>query len=95
MRIGSAFAIPVGDGIPSPLMSTVHRFFFSKWQYLKCILGGSIERWEDDKFRRCFEDILSGNWRQHDPYELEGRIDARTSLYGRPQQVCCVNVVNV
>ncbi|OJA13021.1 hypothetical protein AZE42_03520 [Rhizopogon vesiculosus] len=48
--------------------------------------GGSIERWEDDNFRRCFADILSGNWRQHDPYELEGRIDARSSLYGRPGQ---------
>ncbi|KAG1736520.1 hypothetical protein EDB19DRAFT_1896026 [Suillus lakei] len=48
--------------------------------------GGSIERWEDTNFRRCFADILSGNWRQHDPYELEGRLDARASLYGRPGQ---------
>ncbi|OJA12424.1 hypothetical protein AZE42_03385 [Rhizopogon vesiculosus] len=48
--------------------------------------GGSIERWEDESFRKCFADILSGNWRAHDPYELEGRLDARTSLYGRPGQ---------
>ncbi|KAG2132943.1 hypothetical protein DEU56DRAFT_902220 [Suillus clintonianus] len=48
--------------------------------------GGSIERWEDDNFRRYFADILSGNWRQHDPYELEGRLDARASLHGRPGQ---------
>ncbi|KAG1737148.1 uncharacterized protein EDB91DRAFT_491525 [Suillus paluster] len=48
--------------------------------------GGSMERWEDDNFRRCFADILSGNWRQHDPYELEGRLDARASLYGRAGQ---------
>ncbi|KAG8212924.1 hypothetical protein J3R82DRAFT_11279 [Butyriboletus roseoflavus] len=48
--------------------------------------GGAIERWEDDTFRRCFEDILTGDWRQHDPYELEHRLDARSSLYGRPGQ---------
>ncbi|KIJ14412.1 hypothetical protein PAXINDRAFT_100134 [Paxillus involutus ATCC 200175] len=48
--------------------------------------GGSIERWEDANFRRCFQDILSGNWRQHDPYGLEHRLDARSSLYGRPSQ---------
>lgn len=49
-------------------------------------LGGAIERWEDETFRRCFKDILTGNWRQHDPYELEHRLDARSSLYGRPGQ---------
>ncbi|THH30269.1 hypothetical protein EUX98_g3936 [Antrodiella citrinella] len=48
--------------------------------------GGGIERWEDSVFRTCFADILSGNWRQHDPYDLEGRINARTSLYGRESQ---------
>ncbi|XP_006459018.1 hypothetical protein AGABI2DRAFT_217897 [Agaricus bisporus var. bisporus H97] len=48
--------------------------------------GGSIERWEDPTFRKCFEDILTGNWREHDPYALRGRLDARSSLYGRPNQ---------
>ncbi|KAH7928102.1 DUF1479-domain-containing protein [Leucogyrophana mollusca] len=48
--------------------------------------GGAIERWEDDNFRRCYADILTGNWRKHDPYELEGRLNARSSLYGRPGQ---------
>lgn len=48
--------------------------------------GGTIERWEDPTFRRCFEDILTGNWRKHDPFHLEGRLDARSSLYGRPNQ---------
>ncbi|KAJ3490842.1 hypothetical protein NLI96_g1126 [Meripilus lineatus] len=48
--------------------------------------GGSIERWEDKVFRTCFADILSGNWRQHDPYDLDGRINARSSMYGRPNQ---------
>ncbi|KAF8135193.1 hypothetical protein EV363DRAFT_1322754 [Boletus edulis] len=48
--------------------------------------SGAIERWEDESFRRCYEDILTGNWRQHDPYELENRLNARISLYGRPGQ---------
>ncbi|TFK35599.1 hypothetical protein BDQ12DRAFT_611456 [Crucibulum laeve] len=48
--------------------------------------GGTIERWEDPVFRKCFEDILNGNWRNHDPYDLEGRLNARSSLYGRPNQ---------
>ncbi|KAF4613742.1 hypothetical protein D9613_008102 [Agrocybe pediades] len=48
--------------------------------------GGTIERWEDTHFRRCFEEILNGNWRNHNPFELEGRLDARSSLYGRPNQ---------
>ncbi|KAM6489160.1 Protein of unknown function (DUF1479) domain containing protein [Amanita muscaria] len=48
--------------------------------------GGSTERWEEPTFRKCFHDILSGEWRNHDPYELEGRLSARTSLYGRPNQ---------
>ena len=48
--------------------------------------GGGIERWEDGAFRSCFADILGGAWRAHDPYDLEGRINARSSLYGRPNQ---------
>ncbi|THH00343.1 hypothetical protein EW026_g2172 [Hermanssonia centrifuga] len=48
--------------------------------------GGAIERWEDENFRSCFADILSGNWRQHDPYDLKGRINARSSLYDREGQ---------
>ena len=49
-------------------------------------IGGAIERWEDKTFRTCFADILSGNWKQHDPYDLEGRINARSSMYGRENQ---------
>lgn len=49
--------------------------------------GGGIERWEDPTFRKCFEDLLSGDWRDHDPYDLENRINARSSMYGRVGQV--------
>ncbi|KAJ3751759.1 hypothetical protein EV360DRAFT_89403 [Lentinula raphanica] len=48
--------------------------------------GGSIERWKDTAFRSCFDDILSGKWRKHDPYALEGRLEARSSLYQRANQ---------
>ena len=50
------------------------------------LAGGSIERWEDPFFRKCFENILNGNWRDHDPFALEGRLNARNSLYGLPDQ---------
>lgn len=49
--------------------------------------GGAIERWEDPNFRTCYADILAGDWEKHDPYDLVGRLSAKTSLYGRPNQV--------
>ncbi|KAF5393590.1 hypothetical protein D9757_000008 [Collybiopsis confluens] len=55
-----------------PLMSTVR--------------GGAIERWEDPNFRTCFEHILTGEWRKHDPYALDSRLNARSSMYQRPNQ---------
>jgi len=59
----------------------------NKWnQHPPHIDGGSIERWEDTNFRSCFADILDGNWRKHDPYALEGRLNAKISLYGRAGQ---------
>lgn len=48
--------------------------------------GGSIERWEDPNFRSCYASILAGDWEKHDPYDLVGRLGAKTSLYGRPNQ---------
>ena len=49
-------------------------------------VGGTIERWVDPFFRKCFENILNGNWRDHDPFALEGRLNARNSLHGMPNQ---------
>lgn len=62
-------------------------------QWTKYFPGGSTERWEDNNFRRCFTDILTGNWRQHDPYDLAYRLNARSSLYGRTDQVCCRTLI--
>ena len=55
----------------------------------KLFSGGAIERWEDPDFRGCFTDILEGNWRLHDPYDLGGRLKARRTTYGRSDKVCC------
>ena len=60
--------------------------FLSFHSLLKYLVGGTLERWEDPYFRKCFEDILNGNWRDHDPFALEGRLNARTSLRGMPNQ---------
>ena len=49
--------------------------------------GGGIERWEDEAFRQCFDDVFKGSWRDHDPYDLKNRVFAKSSLYGRPNQV--------
>lgn len=58
-----------------------------KFSHYICILGGGIERWTDPRFRSCYADILSGNWRKHDPYDFSGRLDARLSLYNHPDEV--------
>jgi len=57
----------------------------SIWNFLSPHMdGGGIERWEDPEFRNCFAHILKGNWREHDPYDLGPRLNARNSLYGNP-----------
>jgi hypothetical protein len=37
--------------------------------------------------RECFSRILTGDWRSHDPYALEDRLNGQTDLYNRPNQV--------
>ena len=49
--------------------------------------GGGIERWQDRAFRECFAEILSGEWRKHDPYDLARRVKAKESLEGRENLV--------
>lgn len=48
--------------------------------------SGSIERWDDPDFRSCFADILQGNWRLHDPYELGSRLKAKRTTYKRSDE---------
>ncbi|KAF8574565.1 DUF1479-domain-containing protein [Ramaria rubella] len=48
--------------------------------------GGAIERWEDLGFRHVYGEILKGNWKAHDPYDLQARIHAKSNIYNRPGQ---------
>lgn len=32
--------------------------------------GGSVERWEDPKYREVYKEILKGNWENFDPWEI-------------------------
>lgn len=45
--------------------------------------GGSIERWEDPGYRKCFSKIILGgsSWREHDPYAASPPIHAKSDLY--------------
>ena len=46
--------------------------------------GGSIERWEDSGYRKCFSRILEGRWRDHDPFDATPRLEANQDLYHAP-----------
>ncbi|KAF5363227.1 hypothetical protein D9758_008386 [Tetrapyrgos nigripes] len=48
--------------------------------------GGSIERWEDPGYRSCFQKILEGRWREHNPFDASPRIHAKQDLYNAPNQ---------
>ncbi|KAJ7464578.1 hypothetical protein FB451DRAFT_1263902 [Mycena latifolia] len=50
--------------------------------------AGSIERWEDAAYRKCFSKILEGGsaWKQHDPYDAAPRPDAKQDLYNGASQ---------
>ncbi|KAG9101483.1 hypothetical protein FS749_006385 [Ceratobasidium sp. UAMH 11750] len=48
--------------------------------------GGSIERWEDPVFRKCFASILTGDWPEYDPFDLTYRLEGNTDMYKRPNQ---------
>ena len=48
--------------------------------------GGSIERWLDPGYRSVFEKVLDGRWAEYDPYFLKGRLGARSSAAGLPNQ---------
>jgi hypothetical protein len=44
--------------------------------------GGSVERWEDEGFRRWYGRILGGRrWTEHDPWDASKRIHAKGDLY--------------
>ncbi|KAJ9100015.1 hypothetical protein QFC19_005833 [Naganishia cerealis] len=46
--------------------------------------GGSVERWEDPTYRRSYQSILEGRWRDHDAWDIGGRPTANQNLYDGP-----------
>lgn len=43
--------------------------------------GGSVERWQDPEYRKCYENILMGNWEKHDAFDATHRLTANMDLY--------------
>ncbi|RUO95853.1 hypothetical protein BC936DRAFT_143085 [Jimgerdemannia flammicorona] len=43
--------------------------------------GGSLERWEDDEYRKCYTKILEGDWEAFDMWDATHRVNARMDLY--------------
>lgn len=52
-----------------------------------CSDGASTERWVDPEMRKAFQDILKGDWKNHDPFSMSGRLNGISNMHGRPNQV--------
>ncbi|ELQ5994060.1 DUF1479 domain-containing protein [Cronobacter dublinensis] len=39
--------------------------------------GGSVERWLDENFRHVYRHVFSGEWQRYNPFDAEGRVEAR------------------
>lgn len=46
--------------------------------------GGSLERWEDPEYRKCYSEILKGEWENHDPFSITHRLKATVDMYHGP-----------
>ncbi|KAI8369749.1 hypothetical protein BD560DRAFT_397722 [Blakeslea trispora] len=44
--------------------------------------NGSLERWQDTEYRKCYTDILKGEWEHYDPFDATHRISACMDHYG-------------
>lgn len=44
-------------------------------------------RWEDVEYRKCYSEIVSGNWRAFDPFKIGPRLNANSDLYQGASQV--------
>lgn len=43
--------------------------------------SGSIERWQDPEYRKCYTEIFNGNWENHDPFDATHRAEAIMDYY--------------
>ncbi|KAF5013125.1 hypothetical protein FDECE_845 [Fusarium decemcellulare] len=46
--------------------------------------GGSLERWEDPEYRKCYKEILEGRWEDHDAFNVSPRLGANVDMYNGP-----------
>ncbi|KAI9470044.1 MAG: DUF1479 domain-containing protein [Benjaminiella poitrasii] len=46
--------------------------------------SGSLERWQDPEYRKCYTDIFNGNWENYDPFDATHRVEARMDYYNSP-----------
>eukprot|EP01084_Bolivina_argentea_P152222 265572_1 len=49
--------------------------------------SGSIERWEDINYRKCYDNIFKLNWKEYNGYDATNRINAKMDLYNTEN--CC------
>jgi len=52
--------------------------------------GGSVERWEDDEYRRVYDKILTGEWENYDAWDATHRAEARCDLYCLGVGLCSI-----
>lgn len=52
--------------------------------------GGSVERWEDEEYRRVYEHILACDWEKFDAWDATHRAEARCDMYNLGLGLCSV-----
>lgn len=43
--------------------------------------AGSVERWENKAYSHVYRKIFEGRWREYNPWDLTGRLDAVMDMY--------------
>ncbi|KAJ5108169.1 hypothetical protein N7456_004844 [Penicillium angulare] len=46
--------------------------------------GGGVERWEDQSYNHVYRKIFQGKWKDYNPWNLTGRLDANMNMYEAP-----------
>ncbi|CAO3612847.1 unnamed protein product [Cunninghamella echinulata] len=46
--------------------------------------SGSVERWEDETYRKCYQKIFDGEWEEYDAFDATHRAEAKMILHESP-----------
>lgn len=49
--------------------------------------GGSVERWEDETYRKVYQSCLEGRWEEFDAWTIRERALANQNMYDGPGAV--------